>query len=75
MVVKVVSVHGLYIGTYVHAAVWLTPKCAYLRKLLLAEGTLRVVVQTPFQTLETEGVSTGSGDRLIEQPRGDQGEK
>lgn len=26
------------------------------------------MIQAAFQTLETEGVSTGSGDRLVEQP-------
>lgn len=27
------------------------------------------MIQAAFQTLETEGVSTGSGDGLVEQPR------
>lgn len=41
---------------------------SYLRELLLAEGTLGVVVQAPLQTLQTEGVATGRRHRLVEEP-------
>lgn len=39
----------------------------YLRQILLAQRTVGVVVQTAFQTFEAEGVSTGSGHRLVKQ--------
>lgn len=40
----------------------------YLFEAFFTERTLRVVVQTAFQTGLTESVTTGSRDGLIEQP-------
>ena len=42
--------------------------CVYLGQVLLSQRAVGVVVQAALQTLEAEGVSTRSGDRLIEQP-------
>lgn len=44
--------------------------CVYLRQILLAQRTVGVVVQAALQTFEAEGVTAGSGHRLIEQSGG-----
>lgn len=40
----------------------------YLCNVLFTQGAVGVVVQTALKTLHAEGVSTGGGDWLIEQP-------
>ena len=40
----------------------------YLSKVLFAQWAVWVVVHAALQTLQTECVSTGGGDRLIKQP-------
>lgn len=44
--------------------------CVYLRQILFAERTVRIVVHAALQTLEAERVTAGSGDWLIKQSEG-----